>query len=616
MKSLSKLPLKRLSARNCKIQIIDREFLQNFRGTLEKLDLSCNNLIYHFGEITNGVANSTIHTLVLDHINLQPNNCSWSNISDSLVRPLGTTTLKILSVQANQFGEQSNIDFRSHCSHLIYLDLSQNSFGNIAFYVAEAFKGQKVPNMDKLFFHVRRLQAPSLRYLGLNGVTENLKCGEIDANILDCDEDSNLFTSNESYSWDHNYDPDIIDYQLLANILEQDWILFVYLELRDPRYVEMAVRRAIKGARRLNAYYTSDKVVSRAIHDIWNRPDGEGVLTYFGSMRYLISNLTELSMQHNDIFGGPSLNADGRCSNITIDSNNLDTLDLSYSKVIYIPCTKVQGLKYLTNLTCVHCQISDWDARCFLGLPVTYLDMRWNALGKRLRNDRDGLLFKHAPRVEHLLLGGQTDGIHYFHERNMFQHNPNLTHLDLHHNKLRSWNISLSLNPKLKFLNLADNLISYIDSIFREEIDTLSRTASLKVNMNGNYIMCVNIKKMLDYIHWLINSPAVIEPDKLRCGNLELLIVDYYKQAMEKTTVIPSAASPSNYRIAVIVVSSVCALAILISVMMCFVTRHTLLRRWTNRSNGYENFENSSTTMVFASNTLAFLEDAASKIIL
>ena len=66
--SITQLPIERLSARHCNISRIDREFIQAFRKTLKKIDLSCNLIQPGFTNITTGLSNSKIHTLLLDNI--------------------------------------------------------------------------------------------------------------------------------------------------------------------------------------------------------------------------------------------------------------------------------------------------------------------------------------------------------------------------------------------------------------------------------------------------------------------------------------------------------------------------------------------------------------------
>ena len=229
--TLSHLPLAKLSARNCKIKEIDRKFLQNFRQTLKKLDLSCNQLKDSLVEITDGVAYSQLDTLILDHINKDGSYCPWNNVTDIELNPLGTVPLRVLSLRANQITAQSKLNLKDFCPHLLYLDLSLNKFSESARYIARTFRGEEVSNVNKDdLLQFTDIIPVSIRYLALEGVTGNLKCGGLNEDLLNCDDDSVHFENKTSLS-SHLSEPLIMKFPLLLAIMTRHKDIFSYCQM-------------------------------------------------------------------------------------------------------------------------------------------------------------------------------------------------------------------------------------------------------------------------------------------------------------------------------------------------------------------------------------------------
>ena len=197
-----RLPLNRLSARNCGILEIDAAFLQNYRSHLRKLDLSCNHLKSFLSEITRGVAHSNLTVLLLDHINSTPalgqSYCPWVNISVDAYSLLQTIPLMVLSVQANQLGAYSNLNIRKYTPLLKYVDASQNDFNDTSFYVTQVYDGQEIDEPTNTIFHTTQMQPPALRFLALRSLTTPMRCGQVDKSYFDCNADSYLFLEDNN----------------------------------------------------------------------------------------------------------------------------------------------------------------------------------------------------------------------------------------------------------------------------------------------------------------------------------------------------------------------------------------------------------------------------------
>jgi len=179
---------------------------------LPRLDLSCNPLKEHFSEIVNGIANSKLHTLLLDHINIPENGTGfcWWDIKNGDIIPLSTTPLQVLSMQANHIQTPETLNLRQYCQGLLYLDISQNEL-NLSSLQVSGSKGQKLSSSVKALFNNTELQTPSIRYIAFRGVTNGYSCDGHNyySDLLDCNQDSYLFTEDR-FDWNITHNPDIV----------------------------------------------------------------------------------------------------------------------------------------------------------------------------------------------------------------------------------------------------------------------------------------------------------------------------------------------------------------------------------------------------------------------
>jgi len=204
MSPLSSLPLKRFSARNCRVNSINQEFLKSFTNSLLRLDLSCNPLKEHFSEIVNGIANSKLHTLLLDHINIpeKTTDFCWWGVGNDDIRPFSTIPLQVLSMQANHIQTPATLNLREYCQGLLYLDISQNELNHSSLQVSSSAEGQKLSSSVKALFFNIELQTPLIRYIAFRGMTKDYSCDGHNyySDLLDCNQDSYLFTEDR-FDW-------------------------------------------------------------------------------------------------------------------------------------------------------------------------------------------------------------------------------------------------------------------------------------------------------------------------------------------------------------------------------------------------------------------------------
>ena len=615
---ITHLPLRRLSARNCQIKEIDRQFLKSFRPTLKKLDLSCNHLRPFLEEITNGVAFSPLTTLLLDHINQHKIDCTW-NILDQEIQMLRNVSLQMLSLQANHLGSLNNVNLRELCAKLIYIDFSQNNFNGVAFFIVQTFKGQVIPDADAELFLNRNLSLPSLKYYGLQMLTNNFQCGKYSEQILNCNADSYLFLDDEFY-WNRNNNPNILDYNLVDEIIHQYGVFLISSCCGGGCSVECLVHSANSLIRPMNLHYASYAAINETIRYVIQEAGGAmKIPNYLHSVRHLPVNVTTYALGYNNFNSktDKNQNLNAICSHLQQYPNNIDTLDLSYSTLVFAACSDIKGFIYLSNISCRECKAYGWNNDVFLNFPLRVLDLTKNYLGSLFRNDITGEALRSAPGLETLLLGEQLEqGIQYFRNVTILSNHPNLTHLDLHSNKLVSWNISIADNTKLSTLDLRDNRISHIDKQFRDELDDQHDRNSLVVYLAGNSVSCRG-KFHMDYISWLLNSSALEDAEELKCSGSDMTIEEYYKNKLQPTTVHSSPdVAPQQIQTATIIVTTTIALAVIILFAIGWINRYTILYRLyrlRQKELSYRNDGKELTKEVFASYSQQFTDSVVCK---
>ena len=269
--------------------------------TLEKLDLSCNPLGGYIGNITHGVRNSNLTTLILDHIikaetvrHDAGQDCIGMGITNSQLEPLSTVPLRVYSIQANGLTASRKLNLRQYCRGIVYMDLSHNFLNGTSFLVAQAFEGQEIPESVKTVFHNPKFVLPSVRYIGLRDLGNDKPCQIENTHLLHCEQESNLFLE-DSFVWNRNNDPNIMDFMLMMEMINdmKQWIssnatqmTYCILskgldECLTELLFDISQDREAHGK-----YYPTQAALNRTIMFLWNEIDGK----VFSAFRCLYSN--------------------------------------------------------------------------------------------------------------------------------------------------------------------------------------------------------------------------------------------------------------------------------------------------------------------------------------
>lgn len=620
MESLSNLPLQRLSARNCKITQINAQFLQEYRSTLTKLDLSCNPLKDSLYQITSGVMHSQLSTLLLDHINKDPlpdkTYCPWMQIPQYYLAPLKTVPLKILSVQANQLGAYSNLNVKDYLPGLIYIDASQNDFNNSVFHVAQIYNGQVIDTSTTTIFHNGKIQPPALRYVGLRSLTTAIPCGQTNDDYFNCNEESYLFLDDEYY-WDFNNDPTIMDRHVIIEMkttFEEKlsehpslWFCLLDVECVINEFISMSYDRRTSGK-----IYATDDAINSTLRYLWDDTGGQlsELINFFITHRFLLVNLTTLDLANNHFSNSDTKHESMLCTDMKNYRNNLATLELSGSAFGFVPCRRISGYPYLETLRCNHCDVSGWFPDLFSGLPLKHLSFSAaTSIGGNIRNDMNGSVFGAASALEILNISSLRDGIFYFNDANILKHNTKLRTLDLQDNKLNSWNITIISNHQLSMIDLRGNEINYISELFRMELTAQYNKTNLQVFLQGNDADCSHV----DYVEWLLTSPAVADSFKLLCVNSQQPIKSIFDTtALDVSSSPPITAQPNNVELIVIGCCAILTVLALVGIVFNYRYRFLYLYiRHFRLTKIIKDIEGSAPITVYASHSSQFIDNIA-----
>ncbi|XP_078329102.1 toll-like receptor 4 [Crassostrea virginica] len=136
---------------------------------------------------------------------------------------------------------------------------------------------------------------------------------------------------------------------------------------------------------------------------------------------------------------------------------------------------------------------------------MSFLDLSHNALGEIIENDVNGNIFCNLFKLKYLNL-----------TRNRIVRLPdpifrNLVHLkqlNLSYNSLSEFTIPINHMKELRWLDLSNNQLSFLDQSTRDSLDTLSSDKEIYVNLNANRLLC-NCERM-DFVKWMRQSRNVI----------------------------------------------------------------------------------------------------------
>lgn len=522
LEPITRLPLKRLSARLCKISEISRGFLMHFTNTLERLDLSCNPLKSYLSEIFHGISRSNVNVLLLDQINVELpedssaiDSCPW-HLSGEWFSLLNTATkLEVISLRANQISDRSEIELRKCCLQLLYLDLSQNLLHNISDLDIEVNKGYK------------KLNTPSLRYLGLKNNNKRTPCPSYRARLINYNEDSYLFLDEqEGFFWNFNQRNDIAEPQALLSIGTELYNksgtlcgIFYCLALSNVQTVfrDLAEERRSKGS-----YAPSNSSLDTAVSWVWEEITFTNFKAFLSSLTYLPPNMTTFTATYDY----KSVLTD--CS-WKFFFNNVVSVDLSGSSFGEVNCKDISGLPYLSNLTCNKCNITGWNKEIFTGLDIRNLSLASNRLGTRFKQDTEGSLLQGLPNLISLNIANQIDGLRSLDHLSFLKNSEKLQYLYIQGNQISAWNVMLtSLVPNLLILDMSANNISYLEASQRYVLTERHAQTGLQVFMAGNGVNCEEGEASISYIKWLLNSSVIADAHHMYCAesniSIELII--------------------------------------------------------------------------------------------
>ena len=368
--------------------------------------------------------------------------------------------------------------------------------------------------------------------LALEGVTGNLKCGGLNEDLLNCDDDSVLFENKTLSS--HLSEPLIMKFPLLLAIMTRHKDIFSYCQMLRICNLDITTGLIVVNAnsrehqRSKTSYIYS--VVKNTIHYLWHKGGGLDVLGNLNHMPYLVSNVTSFSIGYNDF----RLTKNSPCSKSIVYPNNMEQLDLSNTPMGNLSCSGLLGISHLRRFVCCNCGITGWPEGFYRNFTIKHLELTGNSLGALLQGDKHGRLFNSVTGVEELYIGEQLGGIEYFTDSTFLFLLLNLTDLDLHSNELTKWNISIARNSKLKYLDLTNNNITSIEKRFRKEFDAQFLKTGFKINLVGNDINCTEANT--EYIEWLLNSLSIYDKRLLRCAQSNELLSDFYRQQSQPIT--------------------------------------------------------------------------------
>ena len=521
---ITELPLERLSARFCQVEEISSNFLQHFSTTLERLDLSSNNLKADLTEIFQGVSGSKLKVLLLDNINSDGkaqdasalHYCPW-HIQGEWFSALSTaSSLQVLSLRANHISERSEIELRVHCPQLLYLDLSYNLLRNLTDLDVRTNTGYQ------------KLNSPSLRFLGLgNNRLVQSPCPNFENKYVNWNEDSYLFIDElESFYWNFNQRSDISDPQSFTAIAKEfssNYDLYC-----GPEYVYCLslatfpkhLRTISQALRKDGAYAPNNNSIDRTYSYITG-------LAHFTNLREYLINAISFPPNLTSLIGSYHHKFELDKCKWSFFPNNLVSVDLSDSDFGELLCNYIKGLPYLTNLTCHRCNITGWDTGIFTGIHIQNLSLAFNHLGNRLKTDREGLLLKLLSlSLTSLNIANQYDGFGAMDQLLFLRNTAELQYLYLQGNSITVWNVTLSsFLPNLLYLDISDNHISHLAEHIRQDLTNLHQKTGLQVYMAGNEVDCRNGESSYFYLEWLLNNSVIVDTHDMHCAGSLLPIL-------------------------------------------------------------------------------------------
>ncbi|XP_067682296.1 toll-like receptor 4 [Haliotis asinina] len=184
--------------------------------------------------------------------------------------------------------------------------------------------------------------------------------------------------------------------------------------------------------------------------------------------------------------------------NVNFTSNKLKMV--SYRKnVITHWVGRVYGLNHVSELDLSENFCERIDDGCLLGFThLKILRANSNYLGEFLRKDETGQAFAYSPTLQFLDLS--LNRIQILPE-NVFRNLVSLNTLNLSKNSISNLEFKITHMTNLTFLDLSSNEISSLDHMFMSQLDLISKTSVLKVDLSDNPLICSCVT--LYFIQWM-----------------------------------------------------------------------------------------------------------------
>ncbi|XP_069120259.1 toll-like receptor 4 [Argopecten irradians] len=137
-----------------------------------------------------------------------------------------------------------------------------------------------------------------------------------------------------------------------------------------------------------------------------------------------------------------------------------------------------------------------------------------NYLGFMLFEDRDGQTFQHLANLETIDLSyNRISDLGSM----ILKNQTNMVTLNLSSNLLRQFNVKLGHMQNLKYLDLSDNQLPYLNPTTRSEISDLFTRTNLSIDLSKNPFQCSCEKK--DFLGWIMeNKGSFLKFEKYQCS--------------------------------------------------------------------------------------------------
>ncbi|XP_048244545.1 toll-like receptor 4 [Haliotis rufescens] len=187
-----------------------------------------------------------------------------------------------------------------------------------------------------------------------------------------------------------------------------------------------------------------------------------------------------------------------RISFFNFTPNNLTKISYRKNVITYWTGPKY-GLNHLTEIDLSEnfCdRVYDGCLKGFTSLKI--LRANRNYLGAFLGNDKNGQVFAYSPTLEFLNLS--LNRIQFL-PVNVFRNLVSLKNLNLSENSITKLKVKVSHMTNLTSLNLSSNQIPSLNHMFMSQLDIISKSSALKVDLSANPLICSC--ETLSFVKWM-----------------------------------------------------------------------------------------------------------------